>query len=344
MNIMTVFKQGAGAVNRNKKLWLWLWLTNLLFSLLLVLPVYGLASNLWGHSLYAVDLAKKFDLQILVEFLYQNQFFPTMIMALWLAGSLLYMVLTTFLLGGVLEIFVDESRPFTSSRFFGGCGRYFPRFFVLLLFSLLFYGAILLLNAGLSNGIDRLLENCTREKPMAFLTWLCVALIFFLMCLVNMTFDYAKIRLVVEESSKAARATVASLRFIGAHFSATLGLFFLIGLLGVIFFAACLGLTGIIEKRPPALALGLGLVLQQSFILSKIWVRLTFYSSQLVFFRAYRTDLSPPIDVVSDVAGSVGQVEVDRPNSADSATTQEPLAIAEATPESQSENHEAGQP
>jgi hypothetical protein len=339
MSRWLAFKEGVRLVNRNKRMWLLFLLVNLLFASVLVLPVFNLLSDLLSHSLYAEATFKDLDVQMVAEFLYQYQGFPTAWLPLLVAGIVLYLVASTFMAGGVLEVFHSEDARFSLSKFLSGCGKYFPRFLRLLLFSLLFYAAVLGINAGLAALSGKWLENSLSERPVAGLVWLRTAVILFLLCLVNMAFDYAKIKLVVDESKKAMRTTMASIRFLTQNLRATFGLYFTIGLIGVFFLLAYTMLGNTLPSTSAGLVL-VGFLLQQIFILSKIWVRLTFFSSQMALYKGLKGTALSSVAEVPFLAGATVDSIAERSTGTTEATASQPALAEEERKETSLEDKE----
>src|SRR5262249_30278715 len=127
MNARAAFAEGRRVVNQNKALWLLFLVCNWAFASLLILPVFGLFSDTLGHSLYGERLFKELDPQWIAELSYNYRGIPTLITPLLIAAAVLYLLLNTFLAGGVLNVFNASDQRFSLPRFFGGGGKYFPR-------------------------------------------------------------------------------------------------------------------------------------------------------------------------------------------------------------------------
>ncbi|MDH5745007.1 MAG: hypothetical protein OEZ52_15815, partial [Candidatus Aminicenantes bacterium] len=102
-----------------------------------------------------------------------------------------------------------------------------------------------------------------------------------LFSLVRMFFDYVKIRLVVEDSNKAVRATLINFSYIGKRFLRAWSLYLLIGFLVVILFIICI----LVHRILPEAGVFFLLVLlwQQLYIFSRMWTKMLFFSTEYHF-------------------------------------------------------------
>lgn len=135
---------------------------------------------------------------------------PALISVITHYEALTYTGLMTFLLGGVLDRLARD-RATASHGFFAACGVYFFRFLRLMALAVPIYAALFLWV------YDALPEG---ELP----SYLLLAP---LVLLVHVLFDYAKVRMVVEDRRSAIGALAASFRFIKRHPAAAINLYVL---------------------------------------------------------------------------------------------------------------------
>ena len=167
MKIFWNFGRGFMATGRAQKMVLFLFVVNLLFSLLLVIPMYNSLKDSFGRSEAGSRMAKGFDYIWWEEFQdeakgLETTFSPSVIgkgailtnlesliqmrflslPPILLVFGLFYIILHTFLAGGILTIFSQDAQGFTLKEFIQGAGSHFLRFFGLMLFSWVFIIAI----------------------------------------------------------------------------------------------------------------------------------------------------------------------------------------------------------
>jgi hypothetical protein len=199
----------------------------------------------------------------------------------------LFLLLHIFLNGGVLGGIVYGEEKIDLSRFFSFCGRYFSRFFRVFLISLVGYVLVL-------GGVYQILaapfnlwkRNASSEWGVIISSNLKFMILILLLSIIRMFFDYVKIRLVVEDSQKAIRATMLNLSFLRKRFWRAWALYLLVGsaviLLGIIYLAVYQNLPKM------GFMLLLAFVWQQIYIFSKMWTKVLFFSTEYHLFSNYR--------------------------------------------------------
>jgi hypothetical protein len=260
---------GATVVTRAWRVWLLLWALTLAFAAVLVLPAAAILHADLGHSLYAARMFGNFDPQWTAEFLFKTGNVPLItVPPLAAALVLAYLLLTTFLNGGVLAVFTQ------SSAFWPGCGRNFWRLLRLFLVSLVCYALVVAANLGLGKIGGRIWGEGMVERPVVIFGWVRAGIIVLLVLVVNMVFDYAKIRAVAQNST-----LLRSVAFVGRNFIRTATTYALLCVLA----AALAAVYWCASSALPRTALGwliAVLVVQQVFVVVRVWVRLLFFASQ----------------------------------------------------------------
>jgi len=285
MRPIRAISQGARAVIRAGRMPLVFWFFTLVFALAVVLPVGAILYGDLGHSLYAERMLNNFDLQWLAEMMNRTDGLPVYVfpplIALVAVG---YILLGTFLAGGALTVFASEEGKYRPGLFYEGCGRNFWRLFRLLLVSLVFYGVVLAASVALKGLGKSVWGQGMEERPLVIFGWCRSGLTVVLLLAVNMIFDYAKIRLVVEDSRKSWRAALGAVKLVFRNLGGTLATYGLVALVAV---ALALGYHAVSGTIPRNQALGmlLLLVLQQAFVVGRIGVKLLFFGSQLEIYR-----------------------------------------------------------
>ena len=195
-----------------------------------------------------------------------------------------HLVVSMFLLGGVLDRLARD-RATGAHGFFAACGVFFFRFLRLgALAGAIYWFLFVRLHPLL---FDRLFTALTRDVSVertAFAYRVALYLLFGgLVLAVNLVFDYAKIRMVVEDRRSAIGALNAALRFTGRHPGAALGLY----LINSVVFALVLVFYAIVA---PGAAGGwyavLGLLVGQLYIVLRVLVRVGFAATQISLFQS----------------------------------------------------------
>ncbi len=302
MTALQAIRIGIKTVNRSKPIWFIFWASAVLFAAVVVLPISVLVSENLAHSLVADSLFQNVDPQWVVEFIGRSDHS-------WIAGLTpvafivagLYLLVATFLAGGAITVLSGGPErgwngPFrgsVGSLFWAGCGQHFWRLFRLAIVSLPFYALVFAISQGLIKLSGRILgdENMV-ERPDAIVTWCRTALFFAMLMLVNMIFDYAKIRLVVESSTKVWRAAFGSVRLVFRNFGRTSGAYLMVFGIGVAALAAYLAVSGLIPKTA-GWGVAAVVVIQQLYVLSRFWVRLLFFAGQTQMYLGLKARPEP---------------------------------------------------
>lgn len=281
---------GARTVSRAKRLILVLWIFLTLLAALATTPVAAAISKSLGHSKWAAELIRGLDPSWIMETYRDTHGYVLAAMPVMLGLSLLAALLAHLLIaGGAISVFASQDRRYTAALFFEGCGRYFWRFFRLLLASSLLLGIVLGINAGLKALETRLWGEGMIETPIFYASRVRLALLLFLLVAAGMVADYAKIRLVVEPGRSAIRALLWSMRFAARNFGRCLRIWVVLMLAGALFYFVYDRISRAIPQTSSP-GVFLLLIAQQLYIMSRLWLRLTFWASQTEMYFG----LKPP--------------------------------------------------
>jgi len=190
------------------------------------------------------------------------------------------LAVSMFLAGGALDRLARDHAIGTAA-FFSACGVYFVRFIRLAIIASVAYWVLFIPyhNWLFDDLYPAVTANLTVERT-AFLIRLGLYAAFAVpLFLVNILFDYAKIRAVVEDRRSMIGAVIAGLRFMRRHPGAVVGLY----LLDATLFLLVVGLYFLIAPGGTAnlLAFGIG----QLYIVLRVIVRLQFTASQTALFQ-----------------------------------------------------------
>ena len=269
------------AVLRAWPLWLLLWVLTLAFALVVVLPITAVLHANLGNSLYAAHLFDNFDPQWIAEFLFQTGRSPIVALPpLAASPALAFLLLMTFLSGGVLSVFSG------TAPFWPGCARNFGRLTLLLLLSLVCYGLALAANAPLEALGSKLWGDGMEERPLVLFAWCRTAFVLLLVLAVNLVFDYAKIRAVADDVRSPLRAAAGAVTFVLRHPKRTIGTYAIIALFAIALAAVYQAFSSLLP-RSSLFTLLLLLVLQQAYVAARLFTRLLFFAAQTALYRSH---------------------------------------------------------
>ena len=197
------------------------------------------------------------------------------------AAATMSIVLWVFLSGGVIDR-LARGRPVGAAHFFGTCGVYFWRFLRLAVFAGAAYWALFhWLHPFLFGRVyHHFTRDMTSEGGGIALRTSLYLLFALALAFVSVVADFAKTRAVVEDRRSMVGAIGAALRFIRRRPFRVAGLY----LLNVIAFLVILRLW--LSAAPSATASPwLALLVTELYLLVRIWAKLAFMASEVVFFQ-----------------------------------------------------------
>lgn len=189
--------------------------------------------------------------------------------------------LAIFLAGGVLDRLARD-RAVGAGAFFHACGVWFFRFLRLAVLAGACYALLFgVLHPWLFGPVwDRLLVDLTVERTAFLYRVLLYAAFAAPLLAVNLVFDYAKARAVVEDRRSAIGALVAGARFAWRHRGQTTALY---ALNTLVFLAVAAGYAA----AAPGASAGLSaFAIGQLYIVLRVALRLAFAASQVSFFQS----------------------------------------------------------
>lgn len=308
MTAAAAFREGIRRVNGAPALLVGMCAVTLLIALPLSIALRGMIEAHLGSSLVAERVASSADYQWWQEFLSQatglgTTFTPSIVgfgavldnldalldnkpMASTIAGiTAAWLLIWSFLSGGVIDRLARDRRT-RAHGFFAACGVHFWRFLRLGIFACFIYYFLFgpLHRWIFSDLYADVIRDLTSERTAIRVRVACylafgAALIFF-----NVIFDYARIRIVVEDRRSAIGAIVAGARFVRRHFGRAAALYLLNGLAFVLLVA----LYALLAPGAPAtrLLMWAVLLLGQAYIVARHYLKLVFYASQTGLFQS----------------------------------------------------------
>lgn len=196
-----------------------------------------------------------------------------------------WLVIWSFLSGGVLDRYARQ-RPTRAHGFFAACGVHFWRLARLGLMAWLVYAFLFgyVHRWIFTDAFGRLTRDLTVERTAFAIRVGCYVVFGALLVLCTVVFDYARVRIVVEDRRSAIGALAAGARFVRRNAGAALALY----ALNAVAFLILVLLYALAAPGAPGagwsmwLVLGLGEV----YILARHYLKLLFYASETALFQS----------------------------------------------------------
>ena len=315
MKALSALKVGSGITTRKFGIVIFLLIINIIFALVLSIPMFYTLQDSFGDSKVGENMLEGFDTLWYGEFRnevsgFASSFSPSIMgigailnnfvtiergnlfnirsipNTIFLLG-VIYLLFGAFLNGGILGAFNSPERKFSFGNFFEDCGKYFIRFFFLMIIAVACYLVLQrFFFPWLNSAFSSLgwVKNATEEKiPFLFdrlKNLIFVIILFF----IGMLFDYAKIITVVEQRRNIIASFFRSLGFILTHIIKTFSLYYILVFIGIIFITLYTYIEPLFTTNTLR-NIGIVFGIQQVYIILKIWLKCTFFSSQMSLYK-----------------------------------------------------------
>ena len=303
------FVKGFHISRKNLRMVVFMLVINLLFSLILAIPMYTSLDESIGRSEVGDRMVKGFDYiwweefrdqsigietsfspsiigkgAVLDNFVYLIHFGETHLPTVIIVFGALYILLHTFLSGGIVSILGKDNPVFSIKSFFSGAGKFASRFFLLMIISWVFFFLVISLKDFLSSQVTTLSNTANSEIFPFYLSLISSIFVYAVFLFFQMIFDYARIKTVLEDNKNVLETTRDAFLFVFKNIGSTLGLFYLMLLANIALTIVFIFLKEIIPQTN-AVSIITVFLIQQIFIGSFIWIRCWLYSSQLELYK-----------------------------------------------------------
>lgn len=303
VTVLSAFTRGLGHVFSSKRILVILWGFSIVFAYIAVLPLKTSFHDFLQDKPIAEILRAKPDMLYFQEWVLRDAGIFAVFGALILVITLCYWVLNIFTAGGILGTFsADRSvAPGGLRRFFSAGVEYFGPFLRLGLLTFGIYAILILLFTAFYQKYDGEFSY----KPFWIQNTILFGLTFFLISIVNLIADYAKIRIVAAHSRRAINGLIYGAQFVFKFPGRTLGLYYLnLGMLSTVVIAYLfLDEVFTADAAPAVVAV---FFIQQIVILLRVLIRMQFFGSELVMF------VSNPDDTVIRIDTEVRETGTDQ--------------------------------
>lgn len=309
MKVFINFVKGFHTSRKYFRMVILLLVFNLLFSLILAVPMYTSLEESIGRSEVGDRMVKGFDYiwweefrdqsrgiettftpsilgkgAVLDNFVHLIHFGETNLPRVILVFGALYILLHTFLSGGVISVLAGDTSVFSIKGFFSGAGKLASRFFLLMILSWVFFFLVIVLKGFFSTIAERVSSTAISEVFPFYLSLIFSILVYAVFLFFQMIFDYARIKTALEDGQNVLLTIRDAFIFVFKNFGTTMGLFYLLLLANLVLTVVYILLKEIIPQTS-IVSITAIFIIQQIFICSFIWIRCWLYSSQLELYK-----------------------------------------------------------
>jgi len=269
-----------------------LWAINFLFASVIYFLISGLFNSAVAPHIDVDQLMKELDFSVILDFILANGGALSTIISIGLILIFMYFLASHLIYGGILNTFRSGRKSGEAGKklrfmavFWEGAGKFFFRFLILSVLSILLWLGFLFINLILKP-IGSLLTNSGANEQMlvyVFIGRVIVALFFIF--LIKMILDYARIQIVLEDNRNVLFSFFQAIGFVFRRLGKTLALFYLILFTGALFFVILLFLKSLIAATTLG-AVIIAFIIGQVIIMIRGWTSLFFQSGQMELYSA----------------------------------------------------------
>lgn len=281
--IKSILIESFRQVFYNFKFVILIWGLNFVTALVLSMPIYYLLSTQLNHSLLGEKVALEFDHIWFIQFLnkYDVNLGELPYMFYLLVG--VYLLIQTFYSGGLIAVFNTPKKNHTVDFFFGGV-KYWLRFTRVLLVSLIFFIAALIVNDLLGDFITWGFQHSENVMADFVLRSIRYLLLLFFILVITIISDYSKVSLAVDDDRKVLRKIMSTMFFLKNNASKIFILFLIVGSFGAIGAIIYNIVSGTIPKAPFYFLI-LSFILQQMLIIFRLLIRMLFFATEVNIYK-----------------------------------------------------------
>ncbi len=276
------------------------WLTviflacQLLMAAAVAAPMYSAIAEHLGKSAVGNELAHGFSAAWLTEFQIAYRGFLQGFSTAVVYAGVLFLLLNTALSAGAFEVFTRG--PGAGLHAFGrGIGKYFLRFFRLMVIASLFYFLCFWIFQDLGEkGVKWLFRDSVYGGPQFYLNWVRWALLAFAVFVVSMIIEYAKADMVRDDHASVLAALGHAAGFVFRHCGRTLAIYLGLGVLGAI----TIVVYGAFARFFPQGSVGtvfVWFVVAEVLMYARWTFRLASWAAEIAFYGA-QSHTEPPAD------------------------------------------------
>jgi len=286
ISIFAAFGIGLKDVYKNKKLIVLFFLVQFVFAYVLTKPFSDLLTKAFSKTTLSDIVLERFNL-IYFYTMFKELGQGVSLFGLFIPSLVLYFLIIIFLTAGVYWLFFSRSE-FKLLDFSLGCGKYFTRFLKLYSLSFLFYLGCLVLSVFIYGILIGFTDDSISEVWPTIFTISSIGIFVFLIFLVMMLFDYAKVILITENNSGLFSAIIEALKFFMMNFFKTLGIYLLYIFTAILLFIVFKFFISLIVTDT-FFKISLYFILSQVFVFMRQYLRLALFDSVIVYYQSTMT-------------------------------------------------------
>ena len=281
MKFITSYINGITSTFNKTKILFVLYFIAFIFALTAALSFKSAISKDAGSSLALLSLLKDFDFTTYSNFmhLFRNTISPLVNAAIFLGAF--YTIFSIFFSGGIISAFINQGTGSSLSKFWADSWTYLSRFFRLFIYILILQIIVaLLVYFPLGAIIGSISSSIQSEATYFYIVLTGVIIHLFLITILVLVSDYAKIMMVNDEANRPFKTMLKAFAYLLKHFFSVYGLNILFILTGVLLFIIYFFLDDKIGMTS-GFTIFIMFLIQQLFIISRLFLKISVYGGEI---------------------------------------------------------------
>ncbi len=281
--IKELLREGLRLVTKNWLFVFLLWGTNIIFSLVLTIPIWAVLQDNLSHSLWSSKLALKLDYFWLLQFQYSNKNLLDKLPILLFSIVGLNVLIQNLYQGGLLAVFNNPKKNHVSDFFYSGV-KYWYRFMKVSIVAISLFAIIFIVDSQLDSFIEYLTKDVNSVLLDLIIRSVRYLTLLFLIGIISILSEYTKIYLALRDSQKIRTAIKIIIHFVKDKFFLVFTTFLIVSIIGALG-AVIYNVVAILVPRSPFYFLILTFILQQMLIIFRLAITMLLYATEVYLFK-----------------------------------------------------------
>ncbi len=281
--IKEILREGWRLVTKN---WLYvflLWGTNIVFSLVLTIPILAILQDNLSHSLWSSKLALDLDYFWLLQFQHSNKNLLDELPILLFSIIGLNILIQKLYQGGLLAVFNNPKKNHISDFFYSGV-KYWYRFMKVSVIAIVLFAIIFMVDSQLDSLIEYLTKNSNSVLLDLIIRSVRYLTLLFLIGTISILSEYTQVFLALNNAQKIRIAGKSAIGFIKKKFFLIFTTYLIVSIIGALG-AVVYNIVAILIPRSPFYFLILTFILQQMLIIFRLAITMLLYATEVYLFK-----------------------------------------------------------
>jgi hypothetical protein len=287
--IREILREAIRLVGKNWMYVFLLWGTNILFSLVLTIPIFSILQDNLAHSLWSSKLALQVDYFWLLQFENTNKNLIDKLPILLLSIIGINLFAQKLYQGGMISVFNNPKKNHVSDFFYNGV-KYWYRFVKISVIAISLLALIFTIDAQIDGWIEYLIKDLNSVFLDLIIRSLRYLILLFFIGTVSIISEYTQVYIAINDSPKIRHALREILVFIKNKFVLVFSTYLIVSIIGALG-AIVYNIVAIYIPRSPFYYLILTFILQQMLIIFRLTITMFMYATEVYLYKDQNAEI-----------------------------------------------------